>query len=414
MRVNVAFMIGCRYIRSQRSNSYISFVSIVSFAAMSLGVMTLIVVLSVMNGFDHEIKKRILNILPQISVIGDSGIKKWKPLGVALLKHDRIQGYAPFVKGYGLLSSSSLSQGVLLQGISPSDELNVSSINKYMIDGELDDLAPGGFGILIGNILADSLGVVVGDAVTLSLPDLNITPVGVFPRYKRFYVKGIYRVGAQVDNGIGFIHYVDAQKLLRLGESVSGIKLKVKNPFNVMSLVPYVKRSIAPSFYVETWATEMNSLFKAIKMEKKIVGLLLASIIAIAAFNIVASLVLMVSSKSRDIAVLRTLGARPSLIACIFMMQGFIVGVLGVAIGAILGCILAIYIGDIVGWIEQQADFHIFDPAIFFISQIPTKLIWADVLIVSGMALLLGIMASIYPAYRASLVSPAEALRYDK
>ena len=206
MRVNVAFMIGCRYIRSQRSNSYISFVSIVSFAAMSLGVMTLIVVLSVMNGFDHQIKKRILNILPQISVIGDSGIKKWKPLGVALLKHDRIQGYAPFVKGYGLLSSSSLSQGVLLQGISPSDELNVSSISKYMIDGELDDLAPGGFGILIGNILADSLGVVVGDAVTLSLPDLNITPVGVFPRYKRFYVKGIYRVGAQVDNGIGFIH----------------------------------------------------------------------------------------------------------------------------------------------------------------------------------------------------------------
>ncbi|MGY8817228.1 MAG: ABC transporter permease, partial [Pseudomonadales bacterium] len=211
MITNLSLSIGFRYIRSKRNNSYISFVSLISFVAMSLGVMVLVVVLSVMNGFEHEIKKRILNVLPHISVTNSSGIINWGPVGEKLLKFDHIEGYAPFVEGYGLLSSSSLSQGVLLQGISPPDEVNASSINDHMIAGEINDLEPGQYGMLIGSMLAGSLGVTVGDKVVLSLPELNVTPVGVFPRYKRFYIRGIYQVGAQVDGGMAFIHYVDAQ-----------------------------------------------------------------------------------------------------------------------------------------------------------------------------------------------------------
>ncbi len=414
MITNLSLSIGFRYIRSKRNNSYISFVSLISFVAMSLGVMVLVVVLSVMNGFEHEIKKRILNVLPHISVTNSSGIINWGPVGEKLLKFDHIEGYAPFVEGYGLLSSSSLSQGVLLQGISPPDEVNASSINDHMIAGEINDLEPGQYGMLIGSMLAGSLGVTVGDKVVLSLPELNVTPVGVFQRYKRFYIRGIYQVGAQVDGGMAFIHYVDAQKLYRLGKSVTGIKLKVEDPFHVMSLIPFIKKSINPSFRIKTWTTEMSSLFNAIKMEKKIVGMLLSVIIAIAAFNIIASLVLMVSSKRRDIAVLRTLGAKESTIAGIFMIQGCIIGILGVIVGATLGCILAVYIGDIVSWIELQTGVHIFDPTVYFISQIPSKLMWADVLLVCCMSLILSILATVYPALRASQVSPAEALRYDR
>jgi len=414
MRLILPIIIGCRYISSKRSSRHISFISLVSFAAMSLGVMVLIVVLSVMNGFDHEIKKRILNILPHASIVSDIGITDWKLIGDKLLKIDGIESYTPLVEGYGLLSSSSLSQGVLLQGISPLYEDNVSSISKHLIKGEIGDLKSGEFGIFIGSILADSLDVTFGDSVVLSLPKLNITPIGVFPRYKRFYIKGIYRVGAQVDSGLAFIHYEDAQKLFQLGTGVNGVKLKVKDPFGIESLVPYIKSSVGPSFNIKTWASEMTSLFSAIKMEKRIVALLLSVIIAIAGFNIIACLVLMVSNKRRDIAVLRTLGAKASMIATIFMIQGFVLGFLGIITGSILGCFLALNIGEIVSWVELKSGFHIFDPSIFFIVKIPSVLVLEDVLIICFFSLMLSILASIYPSYQASKISPAEALRYDR
>jgi lipoprotein-releasing system permease protein len=413
MKANLPLFIGLRYIRSKRSNGFVSFVSFLSFVAMALGVMALIVVLSVMNGFDHEIKQRILNVVPHVTVSNESGVQDWKQLGNKLHSIVGIDGYAPFIEGYGLLSSSALSQGVLIQGIDPKEEVNISPINQQMVAGNIEYLEPGSYGIVLGNLLARSLGVIVGDLVILSLPELNVTPAGIFPRFKRFTVRGVFEVGAQVDNGLAFVHYRDAQKLYRLGDKVNGVKLRVTDPFNVEEIVPPIEQHIKEPLRVKTWTEEMSNLFQAIKMEKKVVGVLLAAIVAVAAFNIIASLVLMVGDKRRDIAVLRTLGAKASTISAIFMVQGSAIGILGVMTGVVVGCLLAVSIGDIVNWLEQSLGFHVFDPSVYFISQLPSQLLWQDVLVVSCLGIVLSILATIYPAMRAGQVLPAEALRYD-
>lgn len=419
MKANLPLFIGLRYIRSKRSNGFVSFVSLLSFIAMALGVMALIVVLSVMNGFDHEIKKRILNVVPHVTVTRDEGLQDWSQLGKNLQKITGVEGYAPFVEGYGLLSSASLSQGVLIQGIDPEQEAGVSPINKQMVAGQIEHLSQGRYGIVLGNLLARSLGVIVGDKVVLSLPELNVTPAGIFPRFKRFTVRGVFQVGAQVDNGLAFVHYKDAQKLYRLGTKVSGVKLRVSDPLSVDVLVPSLEMAsilndeVSKELQVKTWTEELSSLFQAIKMEKNVVGVLLAAIVAVAAFNIIASLVLMVADKRRDIAVLRTLGSEASTISAIFMVQGIAVGFLGVITGAVLGCLLAISIGDIVSWLEALVGFQVFDPNVYFISQLPSRLLWLDVFLVSCLGAVLSVLATIYPARRAGQVLPAEALRYD-
>jgi lipoprotein-releasing system permease protein len=367
-----------------------------------------------MNGFDQEIKKRTLSILPHITITSEKGVNDWESLGSKLIKVKGIQAYAPLVEGYGLMSSSSLSQGVLLQGVSPSHEIKSSDIDQHMIAGKISDLESGNFGVIIGSILADALNVNVGDTVTITLPKLNITPIGIFPSYKRFYIKGIYKVGAQIDSGLALIHYQDSKKLFRLGKNVNGVKLKVLDPLDVTRLEPYIKTHLHSSFKIKTWATEMTILFNAIKMEKRFVALLLSIIIVIAGFNIIACLVLMVNSKRRDIAVLRTMGAKASMIASIFMIKGLIIGAAGVISGGIFGCFLAVNIGEIVSWIEQIIGSYIFDPSIFFIVKIPSILVWEDIFLICFLSILLSIMASIYPAYQASKVQPAEALRYDR
>jgi len=414
MKITPPLLIAYRYIVTKRSNCYISFISMVSLIAMFLGVTILIVVLSVMNGFDQEIKKRTLSILPHITITSEKGVNDWESLGSKLIKVKGIQAYAPLVEGYGLMSSSSLSQGVLLQGVSPSHEIKSSDIDQHMIAGKINDLESGNFGVIIGSILADALSVNVGDTVTITLPKLNITPIGIFPSYKRFYIKGIYKVGAQIDSGLALIHYQDSKKLFRLGKNVNGVKLKVLDPLDVTRLEPYIKTHLHSSFKIKTWASEMTILFNAIKMEKRFVALLLSIIIVIAGFNIIACLVLMVNSKRRDIAVLRTMGAKASMIASIFMIKGLIIGAAGVISGGIFGCFLAVNIGEIVSWIEQIIGSYIFDPSIFFIVKIPSILVWEDIFLICFLSILLSIMASIYPAYQASKVQPAEALRYDR
>jgi lipoprotein-releasing system permease protein len=283
-----------------------------------------------------------------------------------------------------------------------------------MLVGKIKDLKVGEFGVIIGSILANALNVKVGEPVIFSLTKLNITPMGIFPRYKRFYVKGIYKVGSQVDSGLAIINYEDAQRLFLLGKNVNGIKLKLSDPIAANKITPYLKANIDPSYTIKTWATEMTALFNAIKMEKRFVALLLSIIIVIAGFNIVACLILTVSSKRRDIAILRTLGAQASTIATIFMMKGFIIGLLGVISGSIFGCFLAKNIGEIVSWVESIAGLHIFDPNIFFIVKIPSVLVWADILSICFFSIMLSILASIYPAYQASKILPAEVLRHDR
>jgi lipoprotein-releasing system permease protein len=413
MKSFLPLFIGFRYIRSQRSNGFVSFISLLSFLAMALGVVALIVVLSVMNGFDYEIKQRILNVVPHVTVSSEEGLTEWEQLGEQLSRISDVEGYAPFVEGYGLLSSSSLSQGVLVQGIDPRQEGRVSPINQQMVAGKIEHLEPGDYGIVLGNLLARSLGVIAGDSVILSLPELNVTPAGIFPRFKRFTVRGVFQVGAQIDNGLAFIHYKDAQKLYRLGHHVSGVKLRVDNPFEVDAIVPPMVSDIDRGLHVRTWTEDLSNLFQAIKMEKKVVGVLLAAIVAVAAFNIIASLVLMVADKRRDIAVLRTIGAQSRTVSAIFMVQGVAVGLVGVVSGAFFGCFMAIFIGDIVSWLELALGFRIFDPNVYFISELPSRLLWQDVALVCCLGSVLSVLATIYPARRAGQVLPAEALRYD-
>lgn len=414
MNANLPLFIGLRYIRSKRRNGFVSFISLLSFIAMTIGVMALIVVLSVMNGFDHEIKNRILNVVPHITLTSDRGVEEWRQLGARTVNVSNVEAYAPFVEAYGLLSASGLSQGVLIQGVDPSYEEGVNTISQHMVVGDIEYLQSGEYGIVLGNLLARSLGVIIGDSVILSIPSLNVTPAGIFPRYKRFKVVGVFQVGAQVDNNLAFIHYKDGQKLLRFGDKVSGIKLRVSDPYSIDSMAKALEKQAGKKYKVRTWAEDLASLFQAIKMEKKVVGTLLAAIIAVAAFNIIASLVLVVADKRRDIAVLRTLGATAKTVSWIFMIQGSVIGCLGVVAGGTLGCLLAMFVGDIVGWLEQIIGFQVFDPNVYFISQLPSKLLWEDVALVCSFGLVLSLLATLYPASRAGQVLPAEALRYDR
>ena len=413
MKANLPLFIGLRYIRSKRRNGFVSFISVLSFIAMALGVMALILVMSVMNGFDREIRERILSVVPHATLVNERGVENWQALGEWASKDPSVTAYAPFVEGYGLLSSDAASQGVRVQGIDPALEGAVSPIAEHMLVGELALLHPGEYGIVLGHLLARTLGVIPGDRVVLSLPELNVTPAGIFPRFRRFIVLGVFQVGAQVDNGIAFVHYRDAQRLYRLPKAVSGVQLRVVDPYRVDRVVERLRRSASEELKLKTWTGEMGSLFQAIETEKKVVGLLLAAIVAVAAFNIIASLTLMVADKRRDIAVLRTLGAEAGIVSRIFRVQGSAIGFLGVVTGALLGCLLSLVIGDLVFWLERNLGFQVFDPDVYFISELPSRLMWQDGALVCALGMVLSVLATLYPAYRAGRVLPAEALRYD-
>lgn len=413
MNANLPLFIGLRYIRSKRRNGFVSFISLLSFIAMALGVMALILVLSVMNGFDREIRERILSVVSHAALVDEKGVADWQALGDWALEDPGVKAFAPFVEGYGLLTSDTGSQGVLLHGVDPRYEQGVSPVANHMLVGDFSLLQPGEYGIVLGNLLARSLGVIRGDHVMLSLPELNVTPAGIFPRYKRFRVLGVFQVGAQVDSGMAFIHYQDAQKLYRMSGRVSGVRLRVDDPYGVDMVATRLRSESKEGLVVKTWTGEMGNLFQAIEMEKKVVGLLLAAIVAVAAFNIVASLTLMVADKRRDIAVLRTLGAEGKTISRIFRIQGTAVGLFGVVTGVICGCLMALGIADIVGLLERYLGFQVFDPDVYFISELPSRLMWQDVLAISLLGILLSLIATLYPAHRAAKVLPAEALRYD-
>jgi len=413
MTTNLPFFIGLRYIRSRRKNGFVSFISLLSFVAMALGVTALILVLSVMNGFDYEIRQRILNVVAHAAIFNEDGVHNWQQLGADATLTGGVEAFAPYVEGYGLLSSDAQGQGVLIQGIDPLMEDAVSPISEHMMVGEMALLQPGEYGIVIGNLLARSLGVIRGDYVVLSLPELNVTPAGIFPRYKRFRVFGVFQVGAQVDSGLAFVHYRDAQKLFRTGDAVTGVRLRLADPFDAGDIVAALNDDMDPGFKAKAWTEDMGNLFQAIELEKKVVSLLLAAIIAVAAFNIIASLILMVADKRQDIAVLRTLGVEAGTISRIFMVQGSAVGAFGVLCGVSFGSLLALWIGDIVHWLEYALGFRVFDPDVYFISQLPSRLLWQDVLMISGLGFGLSLLATLYPSYRAGQILPAEALRYD-
>ena len=393
-----------------------SFISGFSFCAMAIGVMTLIVVLSVMNGFDREIKQRLLNVIPHIVIKQDRSISPEYADQLAqqlLSDHSAVRAVMPFIENHAMLANGSGQQAVLLKGIDtswPSAKL----LADNMLRDDIQQLQSGEFGILLGSQVARRLAVSVGDTLEVILPKLSITPVGTFPRLKMMQVIGLFEVGAQVDATTAYIHFRDAQKLLQLGDNYQGIHLVLDDPFTAHSAAGSLATDLPNDLRIETWGEQMATLFQAMRMEKLVVGLMLSAIVAVAVFNIIACLVLMVADKRKDIAVLRTLGAQSEQIVKIFIIQGSAIGIVGVTLGTVLGCIFALFIGDIVAFFEQLTGLYIFDPAVFMINSLPSKLLLSDIVLVVMGSSILSIISTIYPALRAGQVLPAEALRYDQ
>ncbi|GAA5523506.1 lipoprotein-releasing system transmembrane protein LolC [Microbulbifer aestuariivivens] len=409
----VPLYIGLRYVAARRRQQFISFINGFSLLGMALGVMALIVVTSVMNGFDRELKTRILSVVPHGFIEREGGLTEWQGVAQTLQQQPHVQAASPFVKGFALLGGGGASHGVEFQGVDPQALRAVSTVGEHMISGSLDELQPRSYNIVLGNILARQLNAIVGDSVVLTLPEVVVTPAGIFPRTKRFTVAGIFSVGAQVDQGVALINLEDAARLLRMPGKVQGLQLRFDDMNNALGRVPQYAATLGEDFSGEDWSQSQGSLFQAVKMEKTVVTLMLMIIVAVAAFNIVSALVLMVADKRSDIAVLRTLGLTSRQIMSVFVVQGSAIGIIGAASGALLGTFIAFNLTEMVSWMESLLGAKIFDPRVFFVSFLPSEFRSADALIVLSAAILMSLLATLFPAWRASQIQPAEALRYE-
>ena len=409
------FWIGSRYVRARSSNSFVSLISAISMLGIAIAVSVLILVLSVVNGFERELKDRLLAMTAHASIEGlDSRIEDWRDLVEVAEKHPGVRAAAPYVDGQALLVFAEQLSGAELRGIDPTAEDRVSGVGGTMIEGRLDELAAGEFNIVLGVELADVLEVSVGDKVTVTLAEGIVTPAGVVPRTKRFMVSGIYRVGMyEFDRRLAFINIEDAQRLYRKRDAVTGVRLAVSDIFEAPIIVREVARAYGDVVLVNDWTRRHVNFFRSIQITKSILFVILLLVIAVAAFNIVSTLVMVVKDKQSDIAILRTAGARPSSILKIFVTQGSIIGVVGTAAGALFGILLALNLENIVASFEAYLGIKFLAADVYFISDLPSELRTIDVMRVSGIALLLALFSTVYPAWVAARTAPAEALRYD-
>ena len=431
VKIPFQLLIGLRYVRSRRQigqdNRFISFISSLSMVGIALGVAALIVVLSVMNGFQKELRSRILGVTSHIEVVGmDGALMDWRQVAAQARQVPQVLAAAPYVQGQVMLNGlnreagegpvlpGSGVRGAIVRGIDPQLEDTVADFSSHMKYGSLDALQPGSFKIVLGSDLARALGVVVGDRVTVIAPEGVVTPAGVIPRIKSFEVGGVFDFGMfEYDSGLALIDLKDAQVLFRLGQSVTGVRLKVDDPFKA----PQIARSIAPVLdepaYLIDWSRKHANFFRAVQIEKRMMFLILFLIVAVAAFNIVSTLVMAVTDKRGDIAILRTLGASRGSIAMIFMVQGALIGLIGLGLGVAGGVALALNIDTVVPAIERLFGIHFLSREVYFISDLPSDLQWDDVITISTTAFVLTLLATLYPSLRAARVQPAEALRHE-
>ncbi|MFM8330717.1 MAG: lipoprotein-releasing ABC transporter permease subunit [Candidatus Methylumidiphilus sp.] len=406
--------IGLRYTRAKRRTRFISFITLTSVLGIALGVTALITVLSVMNGFEAELRERILGMTSHASISGDDGeLRDWQSLEPALQKERRVLGWAPYVEGQAMLSSEHRVSGSMLRGVLPDYEPRVSEVAKHIEAGSLAALKPGEFGIVLGQELAAYLGVLVGDKVTVITPQLTATPAGILPRLKRFTVVGVFKVGMfEFDRNLALIQLDDAARLLRM-EGVSGLRLKLDDLFYVREIVRDIGPRLPGRYYISDWTQAHSNFFRAIQTEKRVMFIILLLIVAVAAFNIVSTLVMVVTDKRADIAILRTQGMTPAAVMGIFMVLGTVIGLFGALLGCVGGISLALNVETIVPAIERLFGTHFMAADVYYISELPSKLLWSDVWQITGMAFLLSLLATIYPAWQASRIKPAEELRYE-
>jgi lipoprotein-releasing system permease protein len=406
--------IGLRYTRAKRRNHFISFISLVSIFGIALGVTALITVISVMNGFDKELKDRILGMVShaQISGVGET-VRDWQTAVDRAKENPHVLGAAPYVEKEAMLQGFH-NAGAIIRGVEPALEPKVSEIDQRMVAGKLSDLAPGGFGIVLGKELAQLLGGLgVGDHVTVFAPEFSVTPIGAVPRLKRFTVVGIFEAGMQeYDSGLAVVNMQDAQTLYRL-DGPTGIRLRLDDMFQAFSVGRALAGELGQMYRVTDWMQGHNNFFKAIAMEKKVMFLILSLIVAVAAFNLVSTLVMLVTDKQSDIAILRTLGQSPRSVMGTFMVQGVLVGTLGIAMGVFFGVLLALNVESIVKWIEHTFHVTFLSPDVYYISELPSDLQWSDVGWITATAFLFCVFATLYPAWRAARTEPAAALRYE-
>lgn len=411
-----AFFIGLRYTRAKRRNHFISFISLMSMLGIALGVLVLITVLSVMNGFDREIKKHVFSMVPPVTVttLADF-VSNWQEVQHLVKQNPNVIAVAPFVTGQVLITNDGVVQPAILDGIDPLVEKNITELPQKMVQGKLDDLTSGSFGIVLGEELADRLNASIGDKITVVTPEVSLTPAGVIPRFKRFTLTGIFRAGNGFgfDGSLAFINLQDAQKLIQLGTSVSGIHASIKNVYAAPQVSEQLAAQLGANTRITNWTEQFGAFFRAVSLEKTMMFLLLMLIIAVAVFNLVCTLVMVVNDKESDIAILRTFGATPRMIMSIFIIQGAIVGIIGTLLGVIGGVALAYNVTQLVNWIEQIFHVQFLSSNIYFVNYLPSEPQVADIIRISLASLILSLLATLYPAWRASRTEPVEALRYE-
>jgi lipoprotein-releasing system permease protein len=414
-RLPYELFIGLRYTRAKRRNHFISFISLTSMLGIALGVAALITVLSVMNGFQNELRTRILGVASHVQISGPGDVlADWQAVAALAAANPRVIAAAPYVNVQAMLTFDGSVRGSVIRGILPEREERVAEIGSHMKAGTLAALRPGEFGIVLGSELARSLAAIAGDKVTLIAPQGQVTPAGIVPRLKQFRVVGIFEIGMfEYDSGLALIHLEDAQKLYRMEDQVSGVRLKLHDLFQSRQVALELLPALGANAYVSDWTRSHANFFRAVQMEKNVMFIILLLIVAVAAFNIVSTLVMAVTDKQPDIAILRTLGAAPAGIMAIFIVQGALIGVIGTLMGVGGGVLLALNIDVVVPFIESLFNVHFLAKDVYYISDLPSDLRGGDVIVIAAVSFFLSLLATLYPSWRASRVNPAEALRYE-